>query len=134
MPWLCACYGCKNDSFSGVLLYNFPADIKLSRKWDKFVINCNRKDWSIGTGNKHKQICALHFIDADFMNYFQWSRGYASVLVLQKVAVPSMFCKNVTPGRRQQLQRCAKVTPNVCAPTNQPCERGIYFMHNHVKE
>ena len=118
MPKRCVVMNCSTESYSGIALYDFPADSKTSRLWDKFVVDGNRKNWSLGRGSKSVQICALHFLDSNFKNYFRWSHGGNARLYLEKNAVPSVFAWLITPQRRQELTRNSCTQPLDGAPIN----------------
>ena len=89
-------------------------------------MDCGRLNWSPGQGTKSTQICALHFEDADFDNFFAWDRGFATRLRLTKEAVPRVNITRVTPERKQQLTRLGTVQLNEGAPVNRgSSEEGI---------
>ena len=106
-------FGCDNDSYSHVPLFDFPSNSTVSRKWDKAVCE-GRKNWCVGQGTTKHQICALHFKDEDFASLFKWERGFGKLL-LNRGTVPSVASKNITLARRQQLTKLNN-TPNEGAP------------------
>jgi hypothetical protein len=102
----CVLGGCSNKSGDGVPLFGFPDHAVTSKKWDGFVIT-TRKDWKLGQGSKHNQVCALHFEPSSFANAFKWSMGYTKSLRLEDEAVPSVKPSQVTDAHRTYFTKKA---------------------------
>ncbi len=108
MPRRCVVIHCSNEDGNGYTLFNFPKDISLSKKWDKFV-STERADWIIGQKSKG-QICSLHFVNNDFDNLPMWRRGFCERLKLKRAAIPTISLKRLPHGRKQELCRLRPAT------------------------
>ncbi len=98
----CVAYGCSIETSDGVSLYAFPQDVTRRKKWTKFVSD-HRKDFH--QASNYSVLCALHFVDEDFVNLFQFEKGFAKGLRLQPQAIPSVSYKSITNERRFRLTR-----------------------------
>lgn len=81
MPTMCVAYGCNNKGG-----HRFPKDISLKKKW---VAAINRKNFTPSASSK---ICHLHFLPTDYRTEGYDSGHALQNRVLNKGAVPSVFC------------------------------------------
>jgi hypothetical protein len=82
-------------SGDGIPLFGFPKSTTTRKMWDSFVMT-TRKDWELGQGTQHSQICAVHFCPSSFENEFKWVKGYTKCLRLIDTAVPTIKPSQVT--------------------------------------
>ncbi|XP_049321993.1 uncharacterized protein LOC111193905 isoform X2 [Astyanax mexicanus] len=75
------CVICGNNTS---VLYSLPRNSELRNRWLEFIYGTPPARY-----NTYILVCCSHFERSDFSNYGEYSRGFASMLILKPGSVPS---------------------------------------------
>ena len=103
MVYKCIAAGCSNTPIVSIILYSFPKDATLKRKWEKQVLQ-TRAYWKAAT--KYLHLCSEHFTDDCFESDHAIAAqfGIKRSKKLKPGAIPSLFPRSISragPSKRQ---------------------------------